>query len=87
MLTKHIEVMASSDLTTPFQLNTLQSIEWWIVKSFEGSDRSLFKEIYQNAPGRTEENHGNVSQDRRCPGQDSNRIPSECSFRALPLLK
>jgi hypothetical protein len=40
--------------------------------------------LSRHFPGETEVNH-EISQDSRCPGQDSNRAPSEYKLEGLPL--
>jgi hypothetical protein len=49
-------------------------IKW---KGFGKKRRVLMETESWYTPGRTDENHENLSHDIRCPGQDSNSAASE----------
>jgi hypothetical protein len=51
--------------------------EYWVGHAMEWSDRGLIKELSRHLPGRTEENHEQLSQDSRSPSQDLNAGPQE----------
>jgi hypothetical protein len=44
-----------------------------------------FQVLSWNLPGGTEEDHGNLSRDSQCPGQDSNWTHLEYMSEVLPI--
>lgn len=72
---------------TTLSLSKLYSTGRWANRRMgqylERSNGRLFEVLSQHFPGRTEESHENVSQDRRCPCQDSNRAPPKYNSRDI----
>jgi hypothetical protein len=48
-----------------------------MIMNLEGSYRGLYEVLFQHLPGRTKENHKNLSQVSRYATLDSNRTPPE----------